>query len=181
MRSYTKVTVHSSDHLPHGPNPNPIPHLYVNATLPLNLTQTYPPPFLVGLGLDSGLALRLGTRSGPLGPNRASLLMNPMYSIARTRQCPRKSCSPQRSSSYSAHPSGWYSYSSNSKDAGFIDAPMPISPHCIAAAHVQAPPSAGVGSRNGSCVGSVESNIKINLPVQHPHYKQTNPNPNGST
>ena len=111
------------------------------------------------------------TRSGPLGPNRASLLMNPMYSIARTRQCPRKSCSPQRSSSYSAHPSGWYSYSSNSKDAGFIDAPMPISPHCIAAAHVQAPPSAGVGSRNGSCVGSVESNIKINLTAKHPHYK----------
>ena len=108
---------------------------------------------------------------GPHGPNRASLLMNPMYSIARTRQCPRKSCSPQRSSSYSAHPSGWYSYSSNSKDAGFIDAPMPISPHCIAAAHVQAPPSAGVGSRNGSCVGSVESNIKINLTAKHPHYK----------
>ena len=108
---------------------------------------------------------------GPHGPNRASVLMNPMYSIARTRQCPRKSCSPQRSSSYSAHPSGWYSYSSNSKDAGFIDAPMPISPHCIAAAHVQAPPSAGVGSRNGSCVGSVESNIKINLTAKHPHYK----------
>ena len=36
------------------------------------------------------------TRSGPLGPNRASLLMNPMYSIARTRQCPRKSCSPRQ-------------------------------------------------------------------------------------
>ena len=107
----------------------------------------------------------------PLATPWASLLMNPMYSIARTRQCPRKSCSPQRSSSYSAHPSGWYSYSSNSKDAGFIDAPMPISPHCIAAAHVQAPPSAGVGSRNGSCVGSVESNIKINLTAKHPHYK----------
>ena len=118
---------------------------------------------------------------GSHGQNRASLLMNPVYSIARTRQCPRKSCSPQRSSSYSAHPSGWYSYSSNSKDAGFIDAPMPISPHCIAAAHVQAPPSAGVGSRNGSCVGSVESNIKINLTAKHPHYKTSpnlNPNPN---
>ena len=36
------------------------------------------------------------TRSGPHGPNRASLLMNPMYSIARTRQCPRKSCSPRQ-------------------------------------------------------------------------------------
>ena len=35
---------------------------------------------------------------GPHGQNRASLLMNPMYSIARTRQCPRKSFSPQRSS-----------------------------------------------------------------------------------
>ena len=93
--------------------------------------------------------------------NGAFLFMNPMYSIARARQCPRKSCSPQRSSSYSAHPSGWYSYSSNSKDAGFIDAPMPISPHCIAAAHVQAPPFAGVGSRNG----------KINLTAKHPHYK----------
>ena len=33
---------------------------------------------------------------GPHGPNRASLLMNPMYSIARTRQCPRKSCSPRQ-------------------------------------------------------------------------------------
>ena len=33
---------------------------------------------------------------GPQGPNRASLLMNPMYSIARTRQCPRKSCSPRQ-------------------------------------------------------------------------------------
>ena len=123
------------------------------------------------LNVKMAVQLCQSTRSGPLGPNRASLLMNPMYSIARTRQCPRTSCSPQRSSSYSAHPSGWYSYSSNSKDAGFIDAPMPISPHCIAAAHVQAPPSAGVGSRNGSCVGSVESNIKINLTAKHPHYK----------
>jgi len=35
------------------------------------------------------------THSGPHGPNRASL-MNPMYSIARTRQCPRKSCSPRQ-------------------------------------------------------------------------------------
>ena len=33
---------------------------------------------------------------GPHGPNRASFLMNPMYSIARTRQCPRKSCSPRQ-------------------------------------------------------------------------------------
>ena len=114
-------------------------------------------------------------RAPTRGTPWASFLMNPMYSIARTRQCPRKSCSPQRSSSYSAHPSGWYSYSSNSKDAGFIDAPMPISPHCIAAAHVQAPPSAGVGSRNDSCVGSVESNIKINLTAKHPHYKTNEP------
>ena len=35
------------------------------------------------------------THSGPHGQNRASL-MNPMYSIARTRQCPRKSCSPRQ-------------------------------------------------------------------------------------
>ena len=35
------------------------------------------------------------THLGPHGPNRASL-MNPMYSIARTRQCPRKSCSPRQ-------------------------------------------------------------------------------------
>ena len=33
---------------------------------------------------------------GPHGPNRASFFMNPMYSIARTRQCPRKSCSPRQ-------------------------------------------------------------------------------------
>ena len=33
---------------------------------------------------------------GPQGPNRASFFMNPMYSIARTRQCPRKSCSPRQ-------------------------------------------------------------------------------------
>jgi len=33
---------------------------------------------------------------GPHGQNRASLLMNPMYSIARTRQCPHKSCSPRQ-------------------------------------------------------------------------------------
>ena len=33
---------------------------------------------------------------GPHGPNRASFLMNPMHSIARTRQCPRKSCSPRQ-------------------------------------------------------------------------------------
>ena len=33
---------------------------------------------------------------GPHGPNRASFCMNPMYSIARTRHCPRKSCSPRQ-------------------------------------------------------------------------------------
>ena len=33
---------------------------------------------------------------GPHGPNCASFFMNPMYSIARTRQCPRKSCSPRQ-------------------------------------------------------------------------------------
>ena len=33
---------------------------------------------------------------GPHGPNRASFLMNTMYSIARTRQCPRTSCSPRQ-------------------------------------------------------------------------------------
>ena len=36
------------------------------------------------------------THSGPHGPNRASFFMNPMYSIARTQQCPRKSCSPRQ-------------------------------------------------------------------------------------
>ena len=46
--------------------------------------------------VKTAVQLCQSTHSGPHGQNRASLLMNPMYSIARTRQCPRKSCSPRQ-------------------------------------------------------------------------------------
>ena len=46
--------------------------------------------------VKTAVQLCQSTHSGPHGQNRASFLMNPMYSIARTRQCPRKSCSPRQ-------------------------------------------------------------------------------------
>ena len=46
--------------------------------------------------VKTAVQLCQSTHSGPHRPNRASL-MNPMYnSIARTQQCPRKSCSPRQ-------------------------------------------------------------------------------------
>ena len=46
--------------------------------------------------VKTAVQLWQSTHSGPHGQNQAFLLMNPMYSIARTRQCPRKSCSPRQ-------------------------------------------------------------------------------------
>ena len=46
--------------------------------------------------IKMAIQLCQSTHSGPHGPNRASFFMNPMYSIARTRQCPRKFCSPRQ-------------------------------------------------------------------------------------